>query len=70
MTPKLAGDVTMTNEEWIKSLPTEVFASFLNCKGCSHEYEDAEQDKCFAPSCEDIQIEWLKSERIEKCVQN
>lgn len=55
----------MTNEEYIKSLPTEQLAKFLTCKACHRKYEDAEQDKCFAPNCTDEQIEWLKSERKE-----
>ena len=56
----------MTNEEWIKSQPTEIFVKFLTCKACNRKYQDAELDNCFAPSCADEQINWLKSERIEK----
>ena len=51
----------MTNEEWIKSQPTEIFATYLTCKGCYREYEDEEQEKCFAPNCTDEQIKWLKA---------
>lgn len=54
----------MTNEEWIKGLPTEAFMRYLTCKACSRKHEDNEQ--CFSPSCFDEQLEWLKSERIEK----
>lgn len=51
----------MTNEEWIKSQPTEIFATYLTCKGCYREHEDEEQEKCFAPNCTDEQIKWLKA---------
>lgn len=56
----------MTNEEWIKGLPTEAFMTFLNCKGCSHEMVDEELEKCFDEgNCEAIQLAWLKAERKE-----
>ena len=55
----------MTNEEWIKSLPTEQFMRYLTCKACSRNYEDTEQDKCFSPSCYEEQLAWLKTERQE-----
>ena len=51
----------MTNEEYIKGLPTEVFLRYLTCKACSRKYED--EDKCFSPSCYEEQLNWLKEER-------
>lgn len=53
----------MTNEEWIKSLPTKEFAKFLPCKCCSKHGYDEELESCFGESCEHFQTEWLKAER-------
>ena len=48
-----------TNEEWIRSLPTEGLARVLKCGLCTKEYE--EQNNCFAPDCLECKIEWLKA---------
>lgn len=50
----------MTNEEYIKSLPTELFAKYLTCRACYRGNVDDEQDKCFG-NCEVEQIDWLKA---------
>lgn len=52
----------MTNEEYLKSLPTENFAKFLTCRACTREEVDPETEKCFG-ECEYHQIKWLKAER-------
>lgn len=55
----------MTNEEWIKSLPTNDFAKYLTCRACKRSDVDKEQDKCFG-SCDIDQIEWLKAVHNDK----
>ena len=50
----------MTNEEWLKMQPTEIFVKFLTCKGCTREEVDEETEKCNG-DCAYHQTEWLKA---------
>ena len=55
----------ITNEEWLKNQPTEIFAKYLKCKACSKVFYDEEQDNCFGGDCETAIEIWLKQPRAD-----